>query len=305
MAKSTQSKSPHKPAKPAPKNAKPAKPVAAAKAVQKVKQYAVDERHDGGNSVKGSKMNRQLLFYDLVTPIAKTRHATWSVVPSDNFSFASGVNSVPLTTTEFNNAAGEFPIVFSTEGEVVLPVAVLGLDKDRSAFVRDNGTWSGTYVPAFVRRYPFVFSASEDGETFTLCIDEGYTGFDRKGKKGERLFDDGGERTGYLDRVLEFVNAYQTEHNRSRLFGSILKDLDLLETSEAKITLPDNSQRSLTGFQVVSREKVKALGADKIVELLGNDALELIFLHLHSLRNFDKLLKRVQEGGGFPAKDAA
>jgi hypothetical protein len=170
----------------------------------------------------------------------------------------------------------------------------MGLDVDKSLFVASDGSWGSSYIPAFVRRYPFVFSASEDGQTLTLCIDESFEGLDRKGDSGQRLFDDAGERTPYLESMLQFANAYQAEHQRTRQFGEILKSLDILEPSEAKITLPGGTSRSLTGFQCVSRAKLKALDTDKLTSMLANDSLELIYLHLYSMRNFDDLVRKLE-----------
>ena len=240
-------------------------------------------------------MSKQLLFYELVTPISKARHARWSIKPEAQYTFAADANSVPLMTVEFVAAAHEYPIVFSADANDVLPVTVLGLDADRSLFVGKDGRWDSSYVPAFIRRYPFVFSASEDNATLTLCIDESFDGFDRKGTSGQRLFDDAGERTPYLDQMLEFAQAFQGEHQRTRQFGALLKELDILEPSQAKITLNDGTSRALTGFQCVSREKLKALSGDQLAKLVGNDALELIYLHLYSMRNFDTLVRKLAQ----------
>lgn len=59
-------------------------------------------------------------------------------------------------------------------------------------------------MPAFLRRYPFVFSSNDDASTFTLCIDEEFDGLNQDGR-GERLFDSEGERTQYLQNVLGFL----------------------------------------------------------------------------------------------------
>jgi hypothetical protein len=239
-------------------------------------------------------MSKQLLFYELVTPISNARHEKWSVKAEGSYKFAADVNAVPLMTAEFVAATHEYPIVFSVDADDnVMPVAVMGLDANKSLFVAEDGSWNSNYIPAFIRRYPFVFSASDDGKTLTLCIDESFEGLDRHGAGGQRLFTDEGSRTPYLESMLAFANTYQSEHQRSRLFGDILKKLDLLEPSEAKITLSDGTSRSLTGFQCVSRSKLKSLGGDKLSELTSNDAMELIFLHLYSMRNFDGLIQKL------------
>jgi len=236
-------------------------------------------------------MTKQLLFYELVTPISLSRHADWSVAPITDFSFAAETNSVPVTIPEFLLASQEYPIVFTLDGEEAVPVAILGFDKDAGLFVNEKG-WDARYVPAFVRRYPFVFSTSEDGQTYTLCIDEACTAIDRKGDKGDRLFD-GAERTAYLSRMLDFVNAYQAEHQRTRAFGKLLASLGVLEPHEARVTRPGGGQSSLSGFHVVNREKLRELPAEKLAELVKTDAAELIYLHLQSVANFEKLVARL------------
>lgn len=238
-------------------------------------------------------MSKQLLFYETVTPISHTRHAKWSVKADARYEFAAESNAVPLMTVEFVAAAHDFPIVFSTDTDAVLPIAVMGIDANKSLFVAQDGKWASNYIPAFIRRYPFVFSASEDGKTLTLCIDESYEGLDRDGKNGQRLFADDGQRTPYLESMLQFANAYQGEHQRTRQFGQLIKSLDILEPSQAKITMPDGTSRALTGFQCVSRAKLKELEPEKLLGLIGNDALELIYLHLYSMRNFDELVRKL------------
>jgi SapC len=235
-------------------------------------------------------MPKQLIFYELTTPISKARHESWSVDMGRGYRFAAGANSVPLMTVEFIAASHVFPIVFSVDDSGAAPVAVLGLDANKSLFVAEDGAWMSSYIPAFVRRYPFVFSQSDDENSLTLCIDEAYEGCDREGAKGQRLFDDKGERTPYLQSMLEFTNAMQGEHRRSTQFGALLRDMNLLEPSHARIILPGGEERSLSGFQCVSRDRLKELPATKLKELAASDALELIYLHLYSMRNFEGLL---------------
>ena len=238
-------------------------------------------------------MPKQLLLYELITPISLARHAEWSVKPDIHYSFAAEANAVPLMLVEFTAAAHAFPIVFAAEGDEIAPIAVLGLDRDKSLFVGKDGKWGSSYIPAFIRRYPFVFSASQDNQTLTLCIDESFDGFDRKGQTGQRLFDDAGQRTAFLADMLEFTNAYQGEHQRTRQLCALLKEFDILEPTEAKIVLPGGAERSLTGFQCASRDKMKALPPDRLAALAASDMLELVYLHLYSMRNFEALIGRL------------
>ena len=237
-------------------------------------------------------MSTQLLFYSNAVPVSSQRHGDLSVKAGGDFAFARLANSVPLTAVEFRRAALEYAVVFAGEGDAIMPVSILGVEAEKNVFVNDDGTWDGKYVPAFVRRYPFVFASSDDGKTFTLCVDDAFSGCNTKGR-GERLFDAEGERTQYLETVLNFVKEYQAQFQRTRAFCTHLKELDLLEPMQAQFTLPDGQRKNLTGFMAVSRTKLKALDDEVLATMAKNDELELIYLHLHSMQNFQSMLQRI------------
>lgn len=236
-------------------------------------------------------MSRQLLIYDGAKAVSSTRHRDWSVKSGTDYGFASEVNSVPLTAVEFAPSAPHFPIVFAGD-EQLMPLAMLGLRNSESRFVDAQGHFDAPYVPAFLRRYPFVFSSQDEGRNFTLCIDESYAGCNQE-NRGERLFDADGERTTYLNRVLEFLKEYQVQFARTQAFCKSLDELELLEPMTAQLTPPSGGERiTLTGFKAINREKLKALPGETLEALMRNDGMELIFWHLQSLNNFKPMLQR-------------
>ncbi|MEZ0250261.1 MAG: SapC family protein [Methylobacteriaceae bacterium] len=247
-------------------------------------------------------MSKQLLIYERAVPVTRQRHGSWSVKAGASFDFARGVNSVPLMVAEFPNSAAEYAIVFGGAADEIIPVALLGIRDNENLYVSESGSWSGSYVPAFLRRYPFVFSsdnANDADATFTLCVDEDFSGCNDEGR-GERLFDADGERTQYLQNVLGFLQAYQVQFQRTKLFVKRLQEFGLLEPMQAQFTLRSGQRSTLSGFSVVSRDRLKALSAEQLAELLQADEMELIYLHLASLRNLAPIAERI----GAPAESA-
>ena len=59
------------------------------------------------------------------------------------------------------------------------------------------------------------------------------------------------------------------------------------------MSLQSGERLSLTGFLAVNRDKLKALPAESLAELLKSDELELIYLHLQSMRNFNRVQERL------------
>lgn len=238
-------------------------------------------------------METQLLIYQNVSPVSKANHSDLSIKAGVDYSFSKEVNSVPLMAVEFLKAAREYAVVFTGSGEEVMPAVILGTRNKENLYYNDEGSWKADYIPAFLRRYPFVFSSSDQGGSFTLCIDESFSGCNRDGK-GERLFDADGEQTQYLTNILEFLKEYQAHFHRTQLFCKKLVEYDLLEPMGAQFTSPEGEKRSLTGFLAVNRDKLKALSPDQLSELVKTDWLELVYAHVHSLENFKAMMSLVK-----------
>ena len=113
-------------------------------------------------------MTKQLLIYQDLVLLNSERHRDWSVKIGTDFSFARDVSSVPLTAVEFRNAALDYPIVFADADDEVVPVAVMGVKAEENLYIDAEGNLDATYVPAFLRRYPFVFS--NDFFNFSLFL---------------------------------------------------------------------------------------------------------------------------------------
>lgn len=237
-------------------------------------------------------MTKQLMIYERAVPLRAEAHAGWSVKTGNSWTFARDINSVPVVAAEVGACATEFAIVFAGEGDAVFPSVILGMRGNENAFVAADGSWRGRYVPAFLRRYPFVFASSEDGKTLTLCIDEEFEGFNDEGR-GERLFDSDGNRTRYLEDMLKFASEYQTQFKRTEAFCKRLTELDLLEPATAQFNLPGGQRTQMQGFKTINRDKLRNLEPETLAQMARTDELELCYLHLHSLNNLTPMTQKL------------
>jgi hypothetical protein len=248
-------------------------------------------------------MATQLLFYESAVPLSAARHADLAIEAS-NYSFARGVTSVPLTAVEFPSAAEEYTIVFAGRPGEFVPVAIVGVRASENLFVDAAGAWDAKYLPGFVRRYPFVFTTPDEGDTYTLCVDEGYPGLNREGR-GQRLYDAEGKPSEFTGQVLEFLRQYQVEVVRTRDFCRKLEDLGLLEPMQVEVGSAAGERSSLGGFLAVDRDKLKALPPERLAELAQNDELEMIYVHLQSMRKFGQMRSRLDARQPAGAPDPA
>jgi hypothetical protein len=248
-------------------------------------------------------MATQLLIYETAVPVSGGRHGKCSVEVR-NYEFSRGVNSVPIVAAEFPQAAAEYAIVFAGNADEIMPAVILGAREKENLYLSEEGGWLAKYVPAFLRRYPFVFSVREEPKTFTLCVDEAFPGLNYLGR-GQALFTPEGKPTPYVQSVLNFLQEYVAQAERTKAFCKKLADLKLLEPMQAQFTLGSGEKASLRGFLAVDRNKLKALGGDALAELAKTDELELLYLHLHSMRNFAAVKDRLIQSPADKAADGA
>ncbi len=103
------------------------------------------------------------VLYNGLLPLNSNDHANWKGRNTDKAPWVAGQHAIPLTVEEFPLAQRDYPIVFSA-GDSPVPLALMGLNEGVNVFFGDDGTPVGTpYVPAYVRRYPFLLAQLAEG----------------------------------------------------------------------------------------------------------------------------------------------
>jgi hypothetical protein len=234
-----------------------------------------------------------LLFYDKPVPLNADVHLKSRLGSlGGNYSFSASTNSIPLAAVEFFDTAREYPLAFTGQNAGALfPIALLGVRHNENLFVSEDGRWEGSYVPAFVRRYPFVLAEKQDADDFNVYLDESYPGMNSQ--DGERLFTDDGQQTPMLKQALEFLSTYQGEIKRTRIFVERLQQLDLLVPRVLEVVRANAEPLVLQGFSVVDEARLAALGDANLLGLARNGYLSWIYAHLMSLGNVQRLSERL------------
>jgi hypothetical protein len=226
------------------------------------------------------------VLYRRPMPLDPGRHGAMSLKRMTSFPFARGTNSVPLNGVEFPFAMRHYPIVF-TAGTQPNPVAVLGVRPDKNLFVTEWGGWAdGLYIPAYVRRYPFIFMEESGSDRLTLCIDEATDLLTNDSKRP--LFADN-EPTDVVIHALDFCTEFQAQHAATAEFGRALEAHDLLIPNRADISLVSGEKLTLGGFRVVDETRFHALPDDVFLEWRKKGWLHLVYCHLMSSINWGRL----------------
>jgi hypothetical protein len=234
-----------------------------------------------------SKPEAPPALYTRVVPLDSKVHGSLTFKPTNGFKFASATSSVPVGIVEFGMAAQHYPILFTNNDEP-MPVVLLGHKGGVNLHVNADGTWrSNSYVPAYLRAYPFIFIEDRPNEKLYLAIDAANEYL--SSEAGEALFDDGkpGVR---LSEALKFCTAYRDTMAASRAFCAALKDAGVLEPSQASINFTGGGGARVDGFQVINKAKFDALDDATFLAWRRNGWLDLAYAHFYSIGQWSKLV---------------
>jgi len=213
------------------------------------------------------------------------------------FDFLNATHFVPVTVGEFASAGGDYPLIFLGENRVV--VAVMGLREGENLFVDPNtGEYSHFhYLPAFVRRYPFVGAVhTDEADRFTVCVDTQSHLF--SDKPDVQFFDEDGKPTEFTQRAVEFVRRYEGDVVVTQQFINRMKELDLFEEQTTNYQPRDAAGEPVGEPQVVasywglSLKKLNELPTKTLEELRDNSYLGAIYAHILSMARWEQVMAR-------------
>lgn len=188
----------------------------------------------------------------------------------------------PVIATEVANCADDLVVVITDEENPKL-VALLGQSKN--VLIDEN--YRG-YIPASVQNYPFFLAQIQDQNV--LCIDSEAK---HLSGKGEKLFVDGKESE-FMQGLMKAMENYNDMDNRTKIALKELKEAGILESKELGVTTADGENRTLIrGFCLVNREKLDKLEDKTLADFARRGYLELVYMHLKSLQNFQKLADEI------------
>ncbi|MGM0984681.1 MAG: SapC family protein [Pseudomonadota bacterium] len=215
--------------------------------------------------------------------ITPDKHAELRFSPSNPYHFARELMLTPVAASEASHIARDYVLVFPLQRDE-LPQALLGTQAGVNAYVGDKGHWLCRYVPAHIRRYPFMAGQRPDEQgdrRFALMADMDAPHFTFDGKMA--LFDEG-QPTDLIRKVQKVLANLQRDFEAMQRLAQQIDDFGLLVPR--KLHIPRNDS-VLEGFRLVDRDRLSALSGEDLKALHDSGALALIHAHLVSLNNLE------------------
>ena len=236
--------------------------------------------------------NQFPLFYTNPVPLDAQRHGNLSLVPDFGLNFTKNVNAVPINLIEMPQICHFYPIAFSPD-ENATPVAILGLRDNENLFLTKNQWAENSYIPAYIRRYPFIFSEIPDSDQLTLCVDFNDKTVEENGSQA--FFEKDGQPTSLSKNALEFCKSYHAAARQTVEFSKALQASDLLVTRQAEISTPNGQKINFSGFRIIDEKKLAEIDDKTFLEWKKMGWLPFIYAHLFSGMQWQTLTRLLTE----------
>ncbi len=230
------------------------------------------------------------------------KHKDLRFSQAGSFRFAAAVSSAPLSASEVVDAAKVFPVAFSPEGPL-LPVAMFSVKEGENAFIDADGNWQAAYIPAHIRRYPFILGNTDTPDSFSVMFVPDAPHFDGTGDVSERLFMDDGEQGTTLTKAMEFLTTFQAEIAATEKLLAPLAETEVLTMQRLDLTNAEGKTISIDGVRAIDREKLLALDDATLAGWVRSGLMVVIDAHLGSLKNFGVLTGRQGEAASGEAAE--
>ncbi len=246
-------------------------------------------------TAQSPELSGNVLFYKDPQPLSPEQHAGLGVKKIDQpFGFLRNAHAIPVTVTEFGMAASAYPIIFV--GDERTPVAVMGVRQNENLFINDDGMIEQDfYVPAFVRRYPFVFANDKGSDRLLLCVDRDAP---MVSNQPDVAFFENGEATAFTNNAIEFCKEFERQRRATVEFTKLMMKFDLFETKAVSFQPRDaegkeaGEQQKIADYWAVDETKLNNLSDEQFNELRASGAISAIYGHLVSLLNWQRVVQR-------------
>ena len=215
-------------------------------------------------------------------------HRDLRVITTRSAELGDDVMAVLTFPAEFRNVQAHYPIVFAKSREgAFAPLALFGFREKQNLFLTPTG-WDVPYVPLMVERQPFLIGGANDQRMIHIDLDSPRV----SQASGERVFNELGGNTPFLDRMAARLAQIDEGNAASRPFIEALVEHNLIESFALDIEFRDGAQHRFAGFHTVQEERVAALDANALGALHQRGYLHALFMIIASLSNFRELVDR-------------
>lgn len=234
-----------------------------------------------------------------VVALNNESHRNLTVVTKRGAEYGEAIHLVPVVANELRNLVLEYPVCITKDpnnGQFSL-CALLGFEPGENLYLQDEN-WDAQYIPMHMRRQPFMVGyrnpqagpGEDKGALITLDLSSNRVR--QEGGEGERLFDDEGNNTPFMQQVNDLLGQLMAGMESTTAFLKTLADNDLIEPAHINVQFATGEQKRYEGLYTVNEEKLQKLDADKLVCMHQHGYLQAAYWLGASMGQVRQLIQR-------------
>ena len=197
------------------------------------------------------------------TLLDKNRHANLYINNAPSAEFGDNINYIPIVADELKQLVLDYPVYFmknSQTGQFELFV-LTGFTAGENLFLQ-QGRWRSQYIPLHIKRQPFKLGLRDATITeptdndLAVLIHQDHPRVNEN--TGERIFDQQGEPTAYLNAVCEQLMTLMHGNKRTSAFITTLLEHELLEAVQLSLTQYGEKQ-TYNGLYAITNKHWRSL----------------------------------------------
>lgn len=219
-------------------------------------------------------------------------HASLRIETGHGPAFGDAVNQVAVFATEFAALQRHYPILFRRGDDGLLHAfAILGLDRDENLFLADDGRWSANYVPALLRRGPFLIGNAADGEP-VIHVDLAHPRINTVSSRGAPVFLNHGGHAPALENAIDALQAIHLGHEAEAHLSALLDECALVEPVRLEVALSDREIVTFEDYLAITSDRIAMLDGAALERLNRAGFLEAVIHAATSLATMTDLATR-------------
>jgi len=211
--------------------------------------------------------------------------------------YGDNVAGCVVFPTEFLEVHKEYPIYFQKDAETgqFQSIALFGFTHGENLLLDNSASgWAGRYIPALMRREPFLIGfnrSAEEVQPSKVLLDTSSPRISY-GEEGEPVFLPGGGNSPFLEQIKKNLMLIHEGFPASAEMFRVFLDLDLIEPLTLDIHFDNGEHYTASNYYTINQDRLYSLGDDLIARLHKSGYLQLAYLVLFSLGNIKNLIDK-------------
>jgi len=216
-------------------------------------------------------------------------HKDLKIIVDRNASLGDSVGGAVVFPGEFLELHKEYPICFQKSKETgeFQVIALFGFSQDENLYLSD-GKWNARYIPAIIRREPFLIGFNERDNSPMIHVDMDSPRISRD-NDGVSVFLDSGGNAPLLQEVNQALKIVHEGFSEAKQMFAVFDSLELIEQFSLEIDFDDGSQFQSNSYYTLNQERISSLDDESAGNFLRSGYLQCAYMIIESMSNFQHL----------------